>query len=307
MFLFFRPPRRYVLKYRIYENNPYKKGRPMMINCSKMNGNGNDFLVIDNMSLALDGAALAEAARLACRRREALGADGILAAEPSEVADFKMRLFNRDGSEGEMCGNGARCIARFAFEKGIARSKDMTFETLGGNVHAVVCGERVTLDLAPVSVSDAVVDAHAAVDGFEFNYTFLTVGVPHAVIFERERSHSFEGYASVGRAIRSRLDLFPEGTNVNFAVPSLERTSVLDVMTYERGVEDMTLSCGTGSTASAIAGLLLGITGERVEVINPGGVNRVSLEFSGSDLISPKLEGGALMIAEITILPEALR
>ena len=70
----------------------------MMINCSKMNGNGNDFLVIDNMSLALDGAALAEAARLACRRREALGADGILAAEPSEVADFKMRLFNRDGS-----------------------------------------------------------------------------------------------------------------------------------------------------------------------------------------------------------------
>ncbi|WP_455964413.1 hypothetical protein [Cloacibacillus porcorum] len=75
MFLFFRPPRRYVLKYRIYENNPYKKGRPTMINCSKMNGNGNDFLVIDNMSLALDGAALAAAARLACRRREALGAD----------------------------------------------------------------------------------------------------------------------------------------------------------------------------------------------------------------------------------------
>lgn len=278
-----------------------------MMNCSKMNGNGNDFLVIDNMSLALDGMVLSKTARLACRRREALGADGLLVAEPSERADFRMRLFNSDGSEGEMCGNGARCIARFAFEKGIVKSQDMTFETLGGDVHAVVRGERVTLDLAPVSVADAVVDSHAEVDGFEFNYTFLTVGVPHAVIFEREHSRSFADYATLGRAIRNRLDLFPEGTNVNFAVPSQERTGVLDVVTYERGVEDMTLSCGTGSTASAIAGMLLGLTGERVEVINPGGVNLVSLEFSGSDLISPKLEGGALLVAEIVLLPEALR
>lgn len=278
-----------------------------MMNCSKMNGNGNDFLVIDNMSLALDGTVLSKTARLACRRREALGADGLLVAEPSERADFRMRLFNSDGSEGEMCGNGARCIARFAFEKGIVKSQDMTFETLGGDVHAVVRGERVTLDLAPVSVADAVIDSHAEVDGFEFNYTFLTVGVPHAVIFEREHSRSFADYATLGRAIRNRLDLFPEGTNVNFAVPSQERTGVLDVVTYERGVEDMTLSCGTGSTASAIAGMLLGLTGERVEVINPGGVNLVSLEFSGSDLISPKLEGGALLVAEIVLLPEALR
>lgn len=284
-----------------------EKGRPTMMNCSKMNGNGNDFLVIDNMSLALDGTVLSKTARLACRRREALGADGLLVAEPSERADFRMRLFNSDGSEGEMCGNGARCIARFAFEKGIVKSQDMTFETLGGDVHAVVRGERVTLDLAPVSVADAVVDSHAEVDGFEFNYTFLTVGVPHAVIFEREHSRSFADYATLGRAIRNRLDLFPEGTNVNFAVPSQERTGVLDVVTYERGVEDMTLSCGTGSTASAIAGMLLGLTGERVEVINPGGVNLVSLEFSGSDLISPKLEGGALLVAEIVLLPEALR
>ncbi len=284
-----------------------EKGRPTMMNCSKMNGNGNDFLVIDNMSLALDGTVLSKTARLACRRREALGADGLLVAEPSERADFRMRLFNSDGSEGEMCGNGARCIARFAFEKGIVKSQDMTFETLGGDVHAVVRGERVTLDLAPVSVADAVIDSHAEVDGFEFNYTFLTVGVPHAVIFEREHSRSFADYATLGRAIRNRLDLFPEGTNVNFAVPSQERTGVLDVVTYERGVEDMTLSCGTGSTASAIAGMLLGLTGERVEVINPGGVNLVSLEFSGSDLISPKLEGGALLVAEIVLLPEALR
>ncbi|MDO5116037.1 MAG: diaminopimelate epimerase [Synergistaceae bacterium] len=278
-----------------------------MINCSKMNGNGNDFLVMDNMSLTLDGDELSRCARLLCRRREALGADGLLVAEPSSSADFKMRLFNRDGSEGEMCGNGARCIARFAFEKGIAPSEDMSFETLGGTVHAVAKGDRVTLDLAPVSLAGAVTDAKASVDGYEFSYTFLTVGVPHVVIFERERRRRFEDYAPLGRAIRGRLDLFPQGANVNFALLTEKRGGGLDVMTYERGVEDMTLSCGTGSTASAIAGLLLGVTGSEVEVVNPGGVNRVTLEFSDAETICPRLEGGALMIAEVSILPDALR
>jgi diaminopimelate epimerase len=86
-----------------------------MILCTKMNGNGNDFLIIDNMDLRYDKETLSGYAQALCRRRESLGADGILVAEPSEVCDFKMRLFNRDGTEGEMCGNGARCIARYAF------------------------------------------------------------------------------------------------------------------------------------------------------------------------------------------------
>lgn len=269
-----------------------------------MNGNGNDFIVINNMSKIFEGGELAEFARKYCRRRASVGADGILAIEPSDTEEFKMRLFNADGSEGEMCGNGARCTARFAFEQGVAKGEEMTFETLGGSVHAVVKGQRVTLDLAPVDVSSAVVDASATVCGIDFNYTFLTVGVPHAVIFEKERSRAFEDYVPFGRAVRNRLDLFPLGTNVNFAVPC--GTDGLDVMTYERGVEDMTLSCGTGSTASAIAGLLLGVNGSCVRVKNPGGVNNVSLEFSGSDMILPKLEGGALMIAEIGVLPDAL-
>ena len=89
-----------------------------MIDCLKMNGNGNDFLVVDNLSLVMDASALARAARAVCRRRESVGADGLLALEPSERAAFRMRLFNRDGSEGEMCGNGARCAARFAFDRG---------------------------------------------------------------------------------------------------------------------------------------------------------------------------------------------
>lgn len=277
-----------------------------MIECVKMNGNGNDFLVLDNMALRYDTKFLSNLAAKACRRRQAVGADGLVVAEPSAAADFKMRIFNPDGTEGEMCGNGARCVSRFALDYGIAKTGELTFETLGGMVRAVVDGGLVTMDLAPVSLRGMVTDGRLCVGEDEFEYSFITVGVPHCVIFERERSRRFEEYAPVGRAIRRRSDLFPQGTHVNFAVMGGE-ADMIDIMTYERGVEDMTLSCGTGSTASAIAGLLLGITGERVEVINPGGVNRVSLEFSGSDLISPKLEGGALMIAEIAILPEALR
>ncbi|MEG1910998.1 MAG: diaminopimelate epimerase [Cloacibacillus sp.] len=275
-----------------------------MLKCFKMNGNGNDFLVIDNMDMRYGTDALTTMARRLCLRREALGADGVLVAELSQCADFKMRLFNSDGSEGEMCGNGARCIARFAFERGIVSSSEMDFETLGGMVHARAAGSRAALDLAPVSVADAVVDAAASIEGFDFNYTFLTVGVPHAVIFEKKRSRGFQDYAPLGRAIRERLDLFPNGTNVNFAVP-LEN-GVLDVMTYERGVEEMTLSCGTGSTASAIAGLLLGINGNCVDVKNPGGVNRVTLKFSDADTILPKLEGNVMMVAEMDVFEEAL-
>lgn len=285
--------------------NSFKRGAAFMINCFKMNGNGNDFLVLDNMSRKFDDQELSDITKAICRRREAVGADGLLVAEPSECADFKMRLFNCDGSEGEMCGNGSRCIARFAYEKGIAKSPDMTFETLGGKIHAVVNGERVTIDLAPVSLDNAVINAHEVVGDYEFDYTFLTVGVPHTVIFEKKRSHAFADYAPIGRLIRNRLDLFPEGTNVNFAVTDAEHANKLDVMTYERGVEDMTLSCGTGSVASSIAGMLLGITGTSVDVVNPGGVNRVHLEKSGDNLILPKLEGKTALVAEVTLLADA--
>ena len=272
-----------------------------MIDCLKMNGNGNDFLVMDNLSLAMDASTLARTARAVCRRRESVGADGLLVLEPSERTAFRMRLFNRDGSEGEMCGNGARCAARFAFERGIT-GREMTFETLGGDVNAAVRGDRVALDLAPVNTASAVLRAHASVEGCDLTYSFLVVGVPHVVIFEQERRRSIAEYALLGRAIRNRRDLFPEGTNVNFAHLL---AGVLDVITYERGVEDITLSCGTGSVASAIVGRLMKVVGDEVRVLNPGGVNDVSLTWVGADVVQPRLEGGALMIAEVRLLPEA--
>lgn len=281
------------------------EGDIQMIVCTKMNGNGNDFLVINNMGLKYDARTLSEFAVRLCRRREAVGADGILVAEPSARLDFKMRLFNRDGSEGEMCGNGSRCIARFAFEKGIVKKPEMVFETLGGDIHARVNGRWAAIQLAPVSVKDVAVDAPASVEGFNFNYTFLTVGVPHAVIFEDKRRPDDE-YRALGKKIRDRLDLFPTGANIDFAVPREGRDAGLDVTTYERGVEGLTLSCGTGSTASAIAAVLIGVTGPKVDVYNPGGLNRVSLRFDSADMVQPELEGAMSMVAELEISEEAL-
>ena len=276
-----------------------------MIECVKMNGNGNDFLVLDNMALRYDTEFLSNLAAKACRRRQAVGADGLVVAEPSAAADFKLRIFNPDGTEGEMCGNGARCVSRFALDYRIAESGELTFETLGGMVRAVVDGGRVTMDLAPVSLRGMVTDGRLCVGEDEFEYSFITVGVPHCVIFERERSRCFEEYAPVGRAIRRRSDLFPQGTHVNFAVMGGE-ADMIDIMTYERGVEDMTLSCGTGSVASAIVSWLSGRTGPDVRVKNPGGVNGVSLLRSENGDILPKLEGRAVAVAEISIMPEAL-
>lgn len=276
-----------------------------MIECVKMNGNGNDFLVLDNMALRYDTEFLSNLAARACRRRQAVGADGLVVAEPSAAADFKMRIFNPDRTEGEMCGNGARCVSRFALDYGIAKTGELTFETLGGMVRAVVDGGLVTMDLAPVSLRGMVTDGRLCVGEDEFEYSFITVGVPHCVIFERERSRRFEEYAPVGRAIRRRSDLFPQGTHVNFAVMGGE-ADMIDIMTYERGVEDMTLSCGTGSVASAIVSWLSGRTGPDVRVKNPGGVNGVSLLRSENGDILPKLEGRAVAVAEISIMPEAL-
>jgi diaminopimelate epimerase len=277
-----------------------------MIVCTKMNGNGNDFLVINNMELKYSSEQLFQMAKKICRRREAVGADGLLIAEPSSKAEFKMRLINRDGSEGEMCGNGARCMARFAYETGIVKNDEMQFETLGGLVSASVHGNHAALKLSPVSVKDVPVDRPASVNGYDFNYTFLNVGVPHTVIFE-DTHRTEDEYRKLGRDVRGMADLFPQGTNVNFAVPRAERDGGLDVVTFERGVEDLTLSCGTGSTASAIAAVLIGLTGPKVDVYNPGGMNRVSLTFQSSDVVLPELEGTMTRVAELQISDEALQ
>lgn len=277
-----------------------------MVLCTKMNGNGNDFIVINNMRLKYSSEDLSFYAKRLCRRRRSLGADGVLAIEPSEVRDFKMRLFNSDGSEGEMCGNGARCAARFAVLKSIVDRTDVTLETLGGDVFAEVNGTSVTLALSPIDISGGLPELSLAVDGPVFYYRFLVVGVPHAVIIMGDSRRDDGYYRDLGRAIRYRKDLFPEGTNVNFVFLRENNKNEIDVLTYERGVEDLTLSCGTGSVASAIVTFTAGLTGTVTDVYSPGGRNRVTLGEASSGLLLLKLEGSALYIAEADASEEAL-
>jgi len=274
-----------------------------MLELTKMNGNGNDFLILDNRNFAYNSEQLRELTLNLCRRREAIGADGILVVEPSARLDFTMRLFNRDGSEGEMCGNGARCIARYVFEQGFA-GNSMSFETLGGDQFATVDGHRVALKLAPVKVCDIQTEQECEIDGEKITYCYLLVGVPHTVIFEGKKRSDGE-YFELGRKLRNRLDLFPLGANINFAVKRKDEDHSFDMVTYERGVEDLTLSCGTGSTATGIAAYVTGRSGEVSDIYNPGGINCIKLTCE-SDVVYPLLEGKTVRVAELRINDEML-
>ncbi len=271
--------------------------------CAKLNGNGNDFIVIDNRSSRWTASELSRISRSLCRRREALGADGVLSMEFSSRLHFRMRLFNSDGSEGEMCGNGARCIARYAFEMGIA-PREMTFETLAGDVQACVEAPMVALEMPEVDLSRVILDEALEVAGLKLRYSFVTVGVPHVVIFLDDLSkRTTEELTRLGREIRYRVDLFPQGTNVNFV--ALEGEG-LCCITYERGVEAITSSCGTGSVASAIISHLLGKSGEKTDVRNPGGINTVSLSFLEKGRVLPALAGKTTFVAQLEVFEEAL-
>ncbi|MFZ2331462.1 MAG: diaminopimelate epimerase [Atribacterota bacterium] len=220
----------------------------MRIYFVKMNGYGNDFIIIDNRNKIIPERNISEMAKKICKRRESLGADGLLLLEDSLLYDFKMRLFNPDGSEGEMCGNGARCIAEYAFIEGIA-NQEMTFETLAGKISAKVNDDNVMIQMPDVSINNMIRNKIITIDEQDFIYTYLFIGVPHCVIFLKENILESNLY-NLGKKIRFEKNYFPAGTNVNFV--KFKEGNQLFVRTYERGVEEITLSCGTGSLASAI-------------------------------------------------------
>ncbi len=260
----------------------------------KINGNGNDFITFDLLSAPMSDSDLASLARRLCRRRASIGADGLLIVEPSKNAHFRMRLFNADGSEGEMCGNGARCIARYAYERGIAPA-DMKFETLAGPIGARVDKKFVEIDLGVQSFESGWIDRPLSMEGIAFRSCFLWVGVPHLVLFsEEELSHG--DMTRIGRAFRNDRALFPKGANVNFARP-LNRGEMTAV-TYERGVEDLTDSCGTGCTASALGAHLLYHMNSPIEVHNPGGTNRVAFERLDEARFTARLGGTTAVVAK---------
>jgi len=278
--------------YEIHEN---LKGEGKM-KFTKIQGNGNDFIVMENMEGQFSSDFLSSLVLKVCKRRYSIGADGILVMESSDRGDFKMRLFNSDGSEGEMCGNGARCIARYAFEKGKAAAS-MSFETLAGDIYALVEGRQVKLDMGCVKPEVDISEGCLEFQGQEFGYFFLQLGVPHCVIFlPGAMNASREHLVALGRSVRNRLDLFPHGTNVNFV--EITGDNSINAVTYERGVEDLTESCGTGSTASAMVSFFQKGLSTPVQVTNPGGVNTVHLEMDEDrQYCETALEGFTTIVA----------
>ena len=211
----------------------------------KMSGAGNDFVVIDNR--ALHHALTREQIARLCDRHFGIGADGLLAVEPADgaTADFRMRYYNADGGEAEMCGNGARCFARYVHPLRRANAEEVRFLTPAGLITAQYVGEEVRIGLtAPTEMR---IDQRADFGWGEIEYHFMNTGVPHVVVYVDDAEKA--EIIAHGRAIR-RSAIFPRGTNVNFV--QVKDSGKLIVRTYERGVEDETLACGTGVVAAAL-------------------------------------------------------
>ncbi len=210
----------------------------------KMHGAGNDFILVDDR----DGTFPADLELISrlCRAHTGIGSEGLILIQISNNADFRMSFFNPDGREVGMCGNGARCVARLAYDLGIAPAS-MQIETRAGIHRATIHQNSVTLELPPPQHYRPSASL-ALQDGRSIAYAFIDTGVPHVVV----ETDDISSYPVVqdGRAIRHHDAFAPEGTNVNFVQHM--GTSNLLIRTYERGVENETLACGTGITAAAI-------------------------------------------------------
>ncbi|MFA5146297.1 MAG: diaminopimelate epimerase [Candidatus Omnitrophota bacterium] len=214
------------------------------IGFTKAVATGNDFIIIDNRVSGI-GHRVSDLAKKLCDRRWSVGADGLLLVERSKKADFKMRIFNPDGSEAEMCGNGSRCIALYAATKKIAGT-EMGIETLAGVLKAYVKKDTVKVRLS--DPKDIKWNLCLTIHECPYQVNFVNTGVPHAVHFVKDADGV--DVKSLGSDMRYHKEFSPYGSNVDFV--EIVRGNRIKVRTYERGVEDETLACGTGAVASAI-------------------------------------------------------
>jgi len=272
-----------------------------LISFCKMSGAGNDFIVIDNRESVLPRMPLNEFAQRVCRRKIAVGADGLILIENSDQADFKWQFFNSDGSTAEMCGNGARCAARFAHLKGIA-GPQMAFETLAGLVTATVNEGLVRVKMP--DPTDLILYDTVEVQEDQLPISCVTAGVPHVVVMLSGLAQM--DVVGLGKQIRRHPKFAPAGTNVNFVEPGAQ--GWLAVRTYERGVEDETLACGTGAVAAAlVASLKLGKQSP-VQVLTRSGFQLgVHFREAGGMFSEVFLEGDARVVFTGEIGAEALQ
>jgi len=271
----------------------------MNIAFSKISGAGNDFIVIDNRKRVIPDNE-AEFIRKVCARRISAGADGLLLVEKSDVADFKMRYFNSDGSEAETCGNGARCIARFAYIEKVVTSEKMTFETKAGLYAAQIVGNNVKLQMS--DTKDLRLGFPIALSDGAYEISFANSGVPHAVFFVDDLDGT--DVFKIGRETRYDKDFEPRGTNANFI--SIVDENNFKIRTYERGVEDETLACGTGCIASAVVAGAYGKVKSPVNAHTQGGFTlRVYFDLKPGGAENVFLEGDARIIYKGFMLEEA--
>jgi diaminopimelate epimerase len=253
----------------------------MIIGFNKYQGAGNDFIIIDNRDKVFNPNNSELISRL-CDRRFGIGADGLILINSSREFAFEMVYFNSDGFEGSMCGNGGRCAADFVIRSAIA-GKTMTFKAVDGLHEASSEGGLIRLKMNDVTGPKLINN----------NY-FLNTGSPHYVIFTNQVS-ALDVFAE-GKRLRWSEAFKPGGTNVNFA--EVENDGIY-VRTFERGVEDETLSCGTGVTASAIASVLTGhFDRGPVNVRTRGGNLRVEFEVKGDEITDIWLRGPATFVFE---------
>jgi diaminopimelate epimerase len=275
----------------------------------KMTGSGNDFIIIDNRSQQIQSDQCLDLVRLACRRKLSVGADGLILIENDPEVDFRWRFFNADGSEAEMCGNGARCAARFAHLKGITHKQQMAFRTLAGIIRAEIKGERVKVRLTPPQKLNLGITLQ--VEERPLSLDFIDTGVPHVVHLVADQStlETIDVFR-LGRALRYHPHFQPSGANANFA--AVNDPHHMAVRTYERGVEAETLACGTGSIAAVLLAAARKLVVSPVEVLTQSR-EILTIYFEQRtdqgvpDFPEVYLEGDAKIVYEANLWDETLR
>ena len=273
----------------------------------KMNGAGNDFLILNNLEEHLPEAALPQIARTLCQRHLSIGADGLMVVDaPRQGGDYRMRFYNSDGSMGEMCGNGARCICRYGYETGLAGTTQ-TVETTAG----IVTGERIDRRLYRIRLNDPSeirLDLSLEVNGTAYPCSYVELGnpgIPHAVVPYPNLAAADENeLRELGRALRFH-PAFPRGANVNFY--EITGTDEVYERTFERGVEDFTYACGTGTGSLVTILTLQGkVSGRRVRVNMQGGQLVIDTVRSGETIQDLYLTGPTNLVCQGTITDEDL-
>ncbi len=273
----------------------------------KMNGAGNDFVVLNNLDEHLPAELLPQIARTLCERHLSIGADGLMVVDaPTQGGDYKMLFFNSDGSVGEMCGNGARCICRYGYENGLA-GETQTVETTAG----IVTGRRIDSRLYRIRLNDPTtvkLDSSIDVDGIRYACSYVELGdpgLPHAVVPYHDLKNADENeLRELGRKIRWH-SAFLKGANVNF-YEIIGEDHIFE-RTFERGVEDFTYACGTGTGSLVTVLTLQGkVSGHGVRVDMTGGTLVIDTERQGSKITDLYLTGPTNIVCKGEVTDEDL-